>query len=27
MIGDYVMTQNNIATPMVKPDSIAVGDW
>ena len=27
MVGDYVMTQNNIATPMLKPDSIAVGDW
>ena len=27
MVGDYVMTQNNIATPMIKPDSIAVGDW
>ena len=27
MVSDYVMTQNNIATPMVKDDSIAVGDW
>ena len=27
MVGDYVLTQQNIATPMLKPDSIAVGDW
>ena len=27
MVGDYVMTQNNIAIPMIKHDSIAVGNW
>ena len=27
LIGDYVMTQNNIALPQLKHDSIAVGDW
>ena len=27
LVGDYVMTQNNIAGPRAKPDSIAVGDW
>lgn len=27
LVGDYVMTQNNIAAPRSKPDSIAVGDW
>ena len=27
MVSDYVMTQNNICTPMIKPDSIAVADW
>ena len=27
LVGDYVMTQNNIAAPQRKPDSIAVGDW
>ena len=27
LVGDYVMTQNNIATPASKNDSIAVGDW
>jgi hypothetical protein len=27
MVGDYVMTQNNIANPHFKNDSIAVGDW
>lgn len=27
LVGDYVMTQNNIATPRSKPDSIGVGDW
>ena len=27
MVSDYVMTQNNIATPMLKPDSIAVANW
>ena len=26
-VGDYVMTQNNIAAPENKDDSIAVGDW
>ena len=27
LVGDYVMTQNNIASPRTKTDSIAVGDW
>jgi len=27
LVGDYVMTQNNIAAPLVKNDSIACGDW
>ena len=27
LVGDYVMTQNNIVQPMIKTDSIAVGDW
>ena len=27
LVGDYVMTQNNIAMPRTKVDSIAVGDW
>ena len=27
LVGDYVMTQNNIAMPQNKDDSIAVGDW
>lgn len=27
LVGDYVMTQNNIANPRNKDDSIAVGDW
>jgi hypothetical protein len=27
LVGDYVMTQNNIAAPRSKSDSIAVGDW
>eukprot|EP00656_Telonema_subtile_P054944 TRINITY_DN8337_c0_g1_i1.p1 TRINITY_DN8337_c0_g1~~TRINITY_DN8337_c0_g1_i1.p1 ORF type:complete len:566 (-),score=115.80 TRINITY_DN8337_c0_g1_i1:77-1774(-) len=27
MVGDFVMTQNNIAAPRTKPDSIGVGDW
>jgi hypothetical protein len=27
LVGDYVVTQNNIAAPRSKPDSIAVGDW
>ena len=27
LVGDYVMTQNNIGMPRAKPDSIAVGDW
>jgi hypothetical protein len=27
LVGDYVMTQNNIANPRAKDDSIAVGDW
>jgi len=27
LVGDYVMTQNNIATPRNKDDSIAVADW
>jgi hypothetical protein len=27
LVGDYVMTQNNICQPRWKPDSIAVGDW
>jgi hypothetical protein len=27
MVGDFVLTQNNIASPMFKHDSIAVGDW
>ena len=27
LVGDYVITQNNIAEPRAKPDSIAVGDW
>ena len=27
LVGDYVMTQNNIASPRNKVDSIAVGDW
>ena len=27
LVGDHVMTQNNIAAPRAKPDSIAVGDW
>ena len=27
LVGDYVMTQNNMAAPQYKPDSIGVGDW
>ena len=27
LVGDYVMTQNNIVEPRAKTDSIAVGDW
>jgi hypothetical protein len=27
LVGDYVMTQNNIASPRNKDDSIAVADW
>ena len=27
LVGDYVMTQNNIALPRNKADSIGVGDW
>mmetsp|Transcript_8662 Transcript_8662/g.21338 ORF Transcript_8662/g.21338 Transcript_8662/m.21338 type:complete len:380 (+) Transcript_8662:572-1711(+) len=27
LVGDYVMTQNNITSPRNKEDSIAVGDW
>lgn len=27
LVGDYVMTQNNIAAPQLKDDSIGVGDW
>ena len=27
LVGDYVMTQNNIANPRNKSDSIGVGDW
>ena len=27
MVGDYVLTQNNLASPQLKGDSIAVGDW
>ena len=27
LVGDYVMTQNNITAPRAKADSIAVGDW
>jgi len=27
LVGDYVMTQNNIASPRNKSDSIGVGDW
>jgi len=27
LVGDYVMTQNNIAQPQSKDDSIAVGNW
>ena len=27
LVGDYVMTQNNIANPRSKADSIGVGDW
>jgi len=27
LVGDYVMTQNNITGPRAKEDSIAVGDW
>ena len=27
LVGDYVMTQNNITGPRSKVDSIAVGDW
>jgi len=27
LVGDYVMTQNNIVDPLLKTDSIAVGDW
>jgi hypothetical protein len=27
LVGDYVMTQNNMCRPTIKPDSIAVGDW
>ena len=27
LVGDYVMTQNNISAPRTKTDSIAVGDW
>jgi len=27
LVGDYVMTQNNIAVPRSKSDSIGVGDW
>ena len=27
LVGDFVVTQNNIAAPQAKPDSIAVGDW
>ena len=26
-MGDYVLTQNNLAAPQGKPDSIGVGDW
>ena len=27
LVGDFVMTQNNIAAPRSRADSIAVGDW
>jgi hypothetical protein len=27
LVSDYVITQNNIGNPRVKPDGIAVGDW
>ena len=27
LVGDYVMTANNIAAPRAKEDSIGVGDW
>ena len=27
LVSDYVMTQNNIGNPRVKPDGIAIGDW
>ena len=27
LVGNYVLTQNNVATPQSKPDSIAVADW
>lgn len=27
MVGDFVLTQNNICQPRRKPNSIAVGDW
>mgnify|MGYP000966999101 CR=1 FL=1 len=27
MVGDFVLTQNNLARPQRKDDSIAVGDW
>jgi hypothetical protein len=27
LVGDFVLTQNNIAAPRSKPDSIGVGDW
>jgi hypothetical protein len=26
-VGDFVLTQNNLARPQTKADSIAVGDW
>ena len=27
LVGDYVLTQKNLAAPRAKPTSIAVGDW
>jgi hypothetical protein len=27
MIGQQILTQNNMANPRVKPDAVAVGCW
>lgn len=27
LVSDFVLTQNNLAAPRAKPDSIGVGDW